>query len=98
LAIAGGEPASELASSTQPRPRTGVLSAREQEVVVLLASGLSNRQIGDQLVISGHTVQRHVENVLAKLGYNNRAQIAAWATAEGLISVDTGDVNPAPPT
>jgi DNA-binding CsgD family transcriptional regulator len=63
-----------------------VLTAREQEVVVLLARGLTNRQIGDELVISAQTAQRHVENILAKLGFRTRAQIAAWATAEGLVS------------
>jgi non-specific serine/threonine protein kinase len=71
-------------------PAGGVLTAREQEVVVLLGRGLSNRQIGDELVISARTVQRHVENILAKLGFNNRAQIAAWAAAERLASAGSG--------
>jgi non-specific serine/threonine protein kinase len=55
------------------------LSGREREVAQLIAEGLTNRRVAERLVISERTVDRHVENVLRKLGYASRAQIAAWA-------------------
>jgi ATP/maltotriose-dependent transcriptional regulator MalT len=80
----GGESAAEPAGSTQPLPLAGVLTAREHEVVALVARGLTNREIADELVISAHTAQRHVENILGKLGFSSRTQIAAWAVSQGL--------------
>jgi non-specific serine/threonine protein kinase len=61
------------------------LTPRERQVVVLLARGLSNPQIADELVISPRTAQRHVENILAKLGFGSRAQVAAWSVSSGLV-------------
>jgi predicted ATPase/DNA-binding CsgD family transcriptional regulator/Tfp pilus assembly protein PilF len=55
------------------------LTAREHEIVVLITRGLSNRQIADELVISPATAARHVANVLAKLGFTSRTQVASWA-------------------
>jgi predicted ATPase/DNA-binding CsgD family transcriptional regulator len=55
-----------------------VLTAREQQVAELVAEGLSNRQIAKLLVVSPRTVDRHLENILGKLGFSSRAQIAAW--------------------
>ncbi|QXJ20473.1 helix-turn-helix transcriptional regulator [Actinomadura graeca] len=57
----------------------GVLIPREWQVVRLVARGLSNRGIADELVISPATVARHVTNILTKLGFASRAQIAVWA-------------------
>ncbi len=54
-------------------------------MVVLLARGLSNPQIADELVISPRTAQRHVENILSKLGFGSRAQVAAWGVSNGLV-------------
>ncbi len=54
------------------------LSAREREVVSLIAQGLSNREIAMRLVISDRTAEVHVSNILGKLGFATRAQIAAW--------------------
>ncbi len=56
------------------------LTAREREVAALVASGLSNRQIGEKLVISERTAEGHVERILSKLGFRSRAQIASWQT------------------
>jgi non-specific serine/threonine protein kinase len=56
------------------------LTAREQEVAVLIARGLANRQIGERLVISERTAERHVENILDKLGLASRTQIGVWIT------------------
>ncbi len=64
--------------ATTPGP-AGALTPRENEVVTLLAAGLSNRDIARQLFISPATAARHVANILAKLGFSSRAQVAAWA-------------------
>ncbi|MEO3792493.1 LuxR C-terminal-related transcriptional regulator [Nonomuraea sp. B10E15] len=54
------------------------LTAREREIAELVARGLSNRAIADELVISPATAARHVANILSKLGFSTRTQIAAW--------------------
>jgi DNA-binding NarL/FixJ family response regulator len=68
-------------------PRRGVaaLTAREREVLVLVAQGLSNRDIGRTLCIGERTVQTHLGNVLAKLELTSRTQAALWAVREGLL-------------
>jgi DNA-binding NarL/FixJ family response regulator len=55
------------------------LSDREWEVAMLVARGLSNRQIAAQLIVSERTVDTHVSHILRKLSLVSRAQIAAWA-------------------
>ncbi|HLJ66244.1 MAG TPA: alpha/beta fold hydrolase [Chloroflexota bacterium] len=64
------------------RRSAGPLSQREQEVATLVSLGLSNRQIAEDLVIAESTAERHVANILNKLGYHSRAQIAAWAVEQ----------------
>ena len=56
------------------------LTPREHETASLIAQGLSNREIADELVISPATAARHVANILAKLGFSSRTQVASWAT------------------
>jgi DNA-binding CsgD family transcriptional regulator len=60
------------------------LTGREREVAALVAQGKSNREIATALVVSERTVTTHVGNILAKLGFTSRTQIAAWATEKGL--------------
>jgi DNA-binding NarL/FixJ family response regulator len=60
------------------------LSPREREVLGLLAEGLTNREIAERLVLSEHTVHRHVSHVLGKLGVPSRAAAAAQAVRAGL--------------
>lgn len=78
---------------------TDGLSRREVEVASLVATGLSNRGIADRLVLSHRTVEGHVERILAKLGFRNRVEIAAWvvaggdATPAGARMHDAGDVD-----
>jgi pimeloyl-ACP methyl ester carboxylesterase/DNA-binding CsgD family transcriptional regulator len=62
------------------------LSGRETEVLRLVAAGLSNREIASSLVLSEHTVHRHVANILRKLAQSSRAAAAAHATRAGFIS------------
>ncbi|MEZ0446697.1 helix-turn-helix transcriptional regulator [Cellulomonas sp. ICMP 17802] len=62
-----------------------VLTAREAEVLALVAQGLSNRQIGEKLYISGKTVSVHISNLLAKLGVSGRAEAVSVAHQRGLI-------------
>jgi len=64
---------------------TSPLTARETEVLRLVASGLSNREIASSLVLSEHTVHRHVANILRKLAQSSRAAATAHATRVGLI-------------
>jgi DNA-binding NarL/FixJ family response regulator len=66
--------------------RTAPLTAREQEVLRLPALGRSNRQIGEELYITGKTASVHVSNILAKLGAASRTEAVAIAYREGLIS------------
>jgi pimeloyl-ACP methyl ester carboxylesterase/DNA-binding CsgD family transcriptional regulator len=78
----------EAAPSPAATPDTdvlGELSMREREVLGLVAQGLSDTQIAERLVISPHTVHRHVANVLAKLRLPTRAAAAAQAARAGLL-------------
>ena len=59
------------------------LSPRERQVVALITRGLSNRQIAEQLVVTKYTADRHVSNILDKLGLSTRTQIVAWAFEQG---------------
>lgn len=80
---APGRPPAPVLVEDAHRP-TVALTAREREIAGLVALGLTNRQIADELVISSATVDRHVANILVKLGAHSRTQIAAWAVSEGL--------------
>ncbi len=64
---------SHLARAASP------LTQREAEIVLLIARGLTNKEIADELVISPATAARHVANILNKLGFSKRAQVASWA-------------------
>jgi predicted ATPase/DNA-binding CsgD family transcriptional regulator len=61
------------------RGRTSPLSSRELEIADLVAQGLTNREIAQRLVISTRTVESHVDHIKAKLGFDRRARIVAWA-------------------
>jgi DNA-binding CsgD family transcriptional regulator len=73
----------QAANGLAPADRAGAaaLTAREREVVALIARGASNKAIAQELFISPATAARHVANILAKLGYSSRSQVAAWAAA-----------------
>ena len=61
------------------------VTRREREVLALLAEGLTNRQIAERLVVSEHTVHRHVTNILRKLEVHSRTAAAAWALRSGVL-------------
>ncbi|MCC6147149.1 MAG: response regulator transcription factor [Anaerolineaceae bacterium] len=69
------------------------LTEREEDVVRLVARGLSNRQIADQLIIGEATVRTHVGNILSKLHLANRVQATLYALRTGLTSLDEIDGN-----
>lgn len=75
-----------------PRRRSTLapVTPREQEVLSLLAAGLTNREIATRLVISEHTVHRHVTNILRKLDLPSRTAVAAHAIRHGLVDSDLG--------
>jgi DNA-binding CsgD family transcriptional regulator len=84
LALQNPAPLSEGAEFEGPPPEVaspppGTLTPREREVVSLIARGCSNKTIAEELVISPATAARHVANILAKLGFTSRTQVAWWA-------------------
>jgi DNA-binding NarL/FixJ family response regulator len=66
-----------------------VLTARERQVLVLIAKGLTNRAIADALAISDRTVDRHVSNILTKLDLASRSAATAYAYEHGLVQQRT---------
>jgi DNA-binding CsgD family transcriptional regulator len=73
-----------LASHSDAKEAPGGLTMRELDVLRLIAAGQTNKEIGVTLVISEHTVARHVQNMLAKLGCSSRAALAAFAVEHHL--------------
>ncbi len=65
------------------------LSARETEVLSLVATGCSNKQIGNALSISEETVKAHMKNILAKLGVRDRTHAVTVALRRGILSLET---------
>jgi DNA-binding NarL/FixJ family response regulator len=68
----------------------GPLTQREQEVAGLIAHGLTNRHIAEQLVISPQTAHRNVSNIMDKLGLATRGEVAAWGVVPGASSMTAG--------
>ncbi|HEV2121375.1 MAG TPA: LuxR C-terminal-related transcriptional regulator, partial [Chloroflexota bacterium] len=70
---------------TSRQEAAGALSPRETQVAALVTRGLTNREIAAELLITEHTVMRHVEHILSKLNLRSRTQIAAWAVGQGIV-------------
>jgi DNA-binding NarL/FixJ family response regulator len=70
--------------STQPDDGLPQLTARETEILRLVAKGLTARQVGERLVLSHRTVQNHVQNTLRKLQLHNKVELTRWAIGQGL--------------
>ena len=76
-------------SSLDPTDPLGIsLSAREIEIIELVAEGLTNQEIADRLTISKRTVDNHVSNVFTKTGSKNRVALLNWAMDNGKICRD----------
>jgi DNA-binding NarL/FixJ family response regulator len=76
---------------TKPRPvlpELALLTAREREVVWIVAAGLSNEDIATQLVVSPLTAKTHVSRAMAKVGARDRAQLVVFAYRAGLVTPD----------
>ncbi|HEY1821971.1 MAG TPA: response regulator transcription factor [Trebonia sp.] len=76
-----------------PRPTAGLsgnLTPREVEVLALIGEGLSNREIGERLVLSQATVKTHVNRIFAKIGTQSRAQAVRYAIGNGLAGPGNG--------
>jgi adenylate cyclase len=84
LLLAAGDAASGAATSA-PASSAGVLTRREQEILRLVAKGLSNPLLAEHLHLSEHTVKRHVANILTKLALPTRAAAVAEAARLGLL-------------
>jgi len=78
----------ELKQPSDLPPTEDPLTEREVEVIQLVAQGLSNQEIAEQLVVTERTVRSHVSSILAKLHLANRTQAALYALREGLASLD----------
>jgi len=84
----------ELSEPAEPDPAEHALTAREREVLGLVARGQSNRAISEQLDISEATVRTHMSNILAKLKLDSRTQAALYALREGLVPLHESDGQP----
>jgi DNA-binding NarL/FixJ family response regulator len=58
------------------------LTCRETEIAVHIAEGITNKEIAARLFIAQRTAESHVENIMTKLGFTSRAQIAVWQTRQ----------------
>jgi NarL family two-component system response regulator LiaR len=76
----------ELRRPSTPPPAGEELTDREVEVLSLVAQGLSNQEIADELVVSERTVRKHVSNILGKLHLANRTQAALYALRTGIAT------------
>jgi membrane protein implicated in regulation of membrane protease activity/DNA-binding CsgD family transcriptional regulator len=80
-------PIVNVVQATESEPRTTFgLSARELEVLSLLAQGLSNQEIADRLVLSPRTVHHHVSHIFDKMGVNGRVDAVRLAIRQGLVT------------
>ena len=80
-----------LLQSKQPEPKTGydLLTGREREVLQLIAEGLSNQRIADELVISVKTVEAHKAHIMSKLHARNRTDLIRYAIRRGLVGLES---------
>lgn len=69
------QPTMEIAASAT------ALSRRERQIAQLVAEGLTNKEIAAKLVLSERTAETHVQNILNKLGFRSRSEVAAWVTS-----------------
>lgn len=78
----------QLLTYLEDEGATEPLSPREEEILVEVAKGLGNREIGDRLHISEGTVRTHVSNILAKIGASNRVEATLFALRQGITTLE----------
>ena len=84
-----------LAQLSAKEDRRAVEEISEREKEVLVALGLTNREIGESLMISENTARNHVSRILEKLGLSRRSEAAAFAAQHGLLAEETpGQASP----
>ena len=92
MTVTDNERSKAITQGTQRAPNrtdpAGQLSTREREVAILVAQGLSNRDIAERLVVSERTAENHVQRLLNRLGLRSRTQVATWAVRQGLAEAD----------
>lgn len=81
-------PVGQAAAPRALKEAFGGLTARQRQVAALVAQGKSNQAIAVELVVSERTVENHVANIMSRLGFTTRTQIAVWAVAQGLTQDD----------
>ncbi len=77
-----------MVTGDMTNPAQMSLSAREMEIIDLVASGLTNQEIAERLTISKRTVDNHVSNMFTKTGSKNRVALLNWAMDHGKICRD----------
>jgi DNA-binding CsgD family transcriptional regulator len=82
---AGDAPVLPTGLPVRTRRQSSPLTRREQEVAVLVARGLTNKQIADALVIAEGTAGIHVDHILSKLGFHSRTQVAVWVADRSVV-------------
>ena len=96
FARAGASDSRGSPAAFEPVPAPGgpsavdIVTRRERDVAILLARGLTNRQIAQTLVVTEGTAANAIRRVLQRLGFQNRAQVAAWAVEHGLHELPIG--------
>ena len=83
-----------MLQAKQPEAKTGydLLTSREREVLQLIAEGLSNQRIADELVISVKTVEAHKAHIMSKLHAGNRTDLIRYAIKRGLVGLESPDL------
>jgi len=72
-------------SAAEPAHGRPLLTRREQDVTALVARGLTNRQVAEQLLVTPRTIETHLEHVFAKLGVQTRTELVAWAVRQDIV-------------
>ena len=74
----------EQVADSVPEDEPPVLTSRQREIAALISKGMTSPQIAAALVISVRTVESHIENIMTRLGFVSRSQIASWYIGQSL--------------
>ena len=86
----------QVKGGTAPAPTHQALTKREMDVLQLVAQGLSNNDVAEQLYVSSRTVRTHMSNLLAKLHLSNRTQATLYALEQGIVELEQATPPAAP--